>query len=99
LGKDADDNGCKDLERRILGPQPPEEVQEKAKRELSAFPSSRHSHRKRGAPFLREWLAASLVRAERGEQGHFPSRGILDEDHFGLKKAKERTSNSSPCAS
>ncbi|MCX7025360.1 MAG: endopeptidase La [Spirochaetes bacterium] len=92
LGKDDEFNEVKDLETRIAADSPPAEVLEKARRELSRLSKLQALSPEAGV--LRtycEWIA-DLPWSARTESNHDIAfaRKVLDEDHYGLKKAKER---------
>lgn len=92
LGKETEENELVELEKRIEARQPPAEVLEKAKKELGRLGKLQPMSPESGV--LRtycEWIAdlpwsnKNLDAKDLSE-----ARAILDEDHYGLKKAKER---------
>ncbi len=92
LGKDVDENEYAELERRIEEKTPPKEVLDKAKKELARLVKLQPMSPEAG--ILRtycEWLADlpwSPKKLDLTEINR--ARAILDEDHYGMKKAKER---------
>ncbi len=92
LGRDGEENEGGELEKRLAARRPPEEVMEKAKKELARLAKLQAFSPEAGV--LRtyvEWLA-DLPWSERSEENRDIelARKILDEDHYGLKKPKER---------
>jgi ATP-dependent Lon protease len=92
LGRDSEENEGAELERRLAARKPPEEVLEKAKKELARLAKLQAFSPEAGV--LRaycEWLA-DLPWSERSEENRDIALAgkILDEDHYGLKKPKER---------
>ena len=92
LGKDDEVNEIKELENRIAVKLPPQEVLEKARRELSRLSKLQALSPEAGV--LRtycEWIADLpwSTKSESNKDIAF-ARKVLDEDHYGLKKAKER---------
>jgi ATP-dependent Lon protease len=93
LGKDEEDaTGVRELRKRIEEKKPGEEVWEKCDKELSRL--SRLQPMSPESGVLRtylEWIA-DLPWSETSEDNHdiVLAETILDEDHYDLKKAKER---------
>jgi ATP-dependent Lon protease len=92
LGREGEENEGAEIERRLLAKGPPEEVIEKARKELGRLGKLQALSPEAGV--LRtycEWLA-DLPWSERTEESKDieAARAILDRDHFGLKKPKER---------
>ncbi len=92
LGKDDEYNEVKELGARIEALAPPAEVLEKAKRELGRLAKLQALSPEAGV--LRtycEWIA-DLPWGKRTESNRDIAfaKQALDEDHYGLKKAKER---------
>ncbi len=92
LGRDGEESEQADLERQILAKNPPEEVLAKARKELGRLSKLQPLSPEAGV--LRtycEWLA-DLPWSAKTEDNHDLARAriILDEDHYGMKKAKER---------
>ena len=92
LGKDKSEDEFALMEKRIMEKNPPEEVREKARKEIVKLrklqPFSPEAGVLRG--YL-EWIADlpwSGFSADSG--GLAEAERILDEDHFGMKKAKDR---------
>ena len=92
LGKDKIEDEFAILEKRIAEKNPPEEVTEKAGKEITRLrklqPLSPEAGVLRG--YL-EWIADlpwSSFSIDSGDLGE--AEKILDEDHFGMKKAKDR---------
>jgi ATP-dependent Lon protease len=92
LGKDTEENELVDLEKRIEARQPPAEVLEKAKKELGRLGKLQPMSPESGV--LRtycEWIAdLPWANKKLDAKDLAEARAILDEDHYGLKKAKER---------
>jgi ATP-dependent Lon protease len=92
LGKDPEQNENAELEKRIADRNPPTEVMEKANKELAKLAKLQALSPEAGV--IRaycEWLA-ELPWTPRAAEGKSlaEARAILDEDHYGMKKAKER---------
>ena len=92
LGKEGDESEVKELERAILAKNPPAEVVEKARKELARLGKLQAFSPEAGV--LRvycEWLA-DLPWSTRTEDHRDIERArkVLDEDHFGMEKPKER---------
>jgi ATP-dependent Lon protease len=92
LGKDTEENELVELQRRIEERQPPAEVLEKAKKELGRLGKLQPMSPESGV--LRtycEWIA-DLPWSDKNLDAKdlAEARAILDEDHYGLRKAKER---------
>jgi ATP-dependent Lon protease len=92
LGKDPEQNENAELEKRIADRNPPTEVMEKASKELAKLAKLQALSPEAGV--IRaycEWLA-ELPWTPRAAEGKSlaEARAILDEDHYGMKKAKER---------
>ncbi|MDA8426317.1 MAG: LON peptidase substrate-binding domain-containing protein, partial [Treponema sp.] len=92
LGRDGDESEIKELERALLAKSPPPEVAEKAKRELSRLGKLQPFSPEAGV--LRvycEWLADLPWSAKSSDNRDIErARRTLDEDHYGMKKPKER---------
>jgi len=92
LGKDGEENEQAELLSRIEAKGPPEEVVAKAKKELSRLAKLQALSPEAGV--IRgycEWLADLPWSARRLDSRDLDAaRDILDEDHYGIKKAKER---------
>ena len=91
LGKGEDGEGA-ELEKAILAKNPPPEVLAKAKKELSRLGKLQALSPEAGVlRYYCEWLA-DLPWSNRSEENRDLDRAaqILDEDHFGMEKAKER---------
>jgi len=92
LGKDGDEGEIKELERTLLAKSPPAEVAEKAKRELTRLGKLQSFSPEAGV--LRvycEWLADLPWSARSADNRDIErARRILDEDHYGMEKPKER---------
>ena len=92
LGKDTEENELVELQRRIESRDPPTEVMEKAKKELGRLGKLQPMSPESGV--LRtycEWIADlpwSIKNLNAKDLSE--ARAILDEDHYGLRKAKER---------
>ncbi|MBN1520758.1 MAG: endopeptidase La [Spirochaetales bacterium] len=92
LGKEPDQNENAELEKRLEAKGPPAEVMDKARRELAKLAKLQAMSPEAGV--IRaycEWLADLPWRPKPAD--HLPldkARDILDEDHYGMKKAKER---------
>ena len=92
LGKDKSEDEFELLEKRIAEKNPPAEVKEKTQKEIKKLrklqPLSPEAGVSRG--YL-EWIADlpwSDFSVDSGDLGE--AERILDEDHFGMKKAKDR---------
>jgi ATP-dependent Lon protease len=92
LGKDTEENELVELQRRIEERQPPAEVLEKAKKELGRLGKLQPMSPESGV--LRtycEWIAdLPWSNKNLNAKDLAEARAILDEDHYGLRKAKER---------
>ncbi|MBN1242419.1 MAG: endopeptidase La [Spirochaetales bacterium] len=93
LGKESgDESETKELERRILERQPPAEVLEKARKELGRLSKLQAFSPEAGV--LRaycEWIADLPWSGKTSENRDIAlARAALDEDHYGMEKAKER---------
>lgn len=92
LGKNGEETDSADLEKQILAKNPPEEVQAKARKELTRLAKLQPLSPEAGV--LRtycEWLADLPWSAKTVDNPDIArARKILDEDHYGMKKAKER---------
>jgi len=93
LGTETEDpNGVKELEGKLQAKELPQEVREKCQKELARLgrmqPVSPESAVLR--TYL-EWIQ-DLPWSERSEENHDieQARRVLDQDHYNLKKAKER---------
>ncbi len=92
LGRGDEEPESKELERTLLAKNPPEEVLEKARRELNRLAKLQPFSPEAGV--LRvycEWLA-DLPWSTRSldNKDIARARRILDEDHYGMEKPKER---------
>jgi len=92
LGRDDEISETKELENLLLSRNPPQEVVDKAKRELSRLAKLQPFSPEAGV--LRvycEWLA-DLPWSARSQDNHDISlaRKVLDEDHYGMEKPKAR---------
>ncbi|MDR2194705.1 MAG: endopeptidase La [Treponema sp.] len=92
LGKDTDSDEFTDLERAIESRNPGEEVLAKARKELDRLRKLQPLSPESGVirTYL-EWLADipwTEVSDDAGDLAH--AEKILDEDHYAMKKAKER---------
>jgi ATP-dependent Lon protease len=93
LGKDDEDaSGARELKERIEAREPPTEVWEKSEKEIARL--SRLQPMSPESGVLRtylEWIA-DLPWSNNSEDNHdiLLAEKILDEDHYDLKKAKER---------
>ncbi len=90
--EDNDPTGSKELEKRISGSNPPEEILNKARKELKRL--SRLQPMSPESGVLRtylEWIA-DLPWSTRSSDNRDIDRAaeILDEDHYNMKKPKER---------
>ena len=92
LGKDTEESEVKGLERSLLEKSPPKEVVEKAQRELSRLGKLQPFSPEAGV--LRvycEWLADLPWSAKSQDNRDLErARRVLDEDHYGMEKPKER---------
>ena len=92
LGRDGEESEQAELEKQILAKSPPEEVVAKARKELGRLQKLQPLSPEAGV--LRtycEWIADlpwSAVTQDNRDLDR--ARCILDEDHYGMKKAKER---------
>jgi len=92
LGRDVEDSEVKELERSLLAKNPPDDVVAKAKRELSRLGKLQPLSPEAGV--LRvycEWLA-DLPWSTKSQDNKdlAKAKAILDEDHYGMEKPKER---------
>ncbi len=92
LGREGEENELEELSKRIAERNPPEEVSEKTKRELGRLGKLQPMSPEAG--ILRtycEWIA-DLPWSEKTQENRDleQARAILDQDHFGMKKVKER---------
>ncbi|HRY54336.1 MAG TPA: endopeptidase La [Spirochaetia bacterium] len=92
LGKEGEESEAKELERALVAKKPPEEVLAKARRELGRLAKLQPFSPEAGV--LRvycEWLA-DLPWSERSQDNRDLERAkaVLDEDHYGMRKPKER---------
>ncbi|MBL8966633.1 MAG: endopeptidase La [Spirochaetaceae bacterium] len=92
LGRDGEESETKELERALLAKSPPKEVADKAKRELSRLGKLQPFSPEAGV--LRvycEWLADLPWSARSLDNKDIArARRVLDEDHYGMEKVKER---------
>lgn len=92
LGHEEDENEQAELLKRVESRNPPAEVLEKAKKELARLSKLQALSPEAGV--IRgycEWLADLPWSARTLDSGDLSSaKAILDEDHYGLRKAKER---------
>jgi ATP-dependent Lon protease len=92
LGKDGEDSEVKELERALLAKEPPQEVIDKARKELSRLGKLQPFSPEAGV--LRvycEWLADLPWSTKSSDDRDITkARRVLDEDHFGMEKPKER---------
>lgn len=92
LGRDGEENDSAELLARIESKSPPEEVAAKARKELARLGKLQALSPEAGV--IRgycEWLADLPWAARRLDSKDLDAaRAILDEDHYGIKKAKER---------
>lgn len=92
LGKEGDEGEQAELERQILAKSPPEEVVAKARKELGRLQKLQALSPEAGV--LRtycEWIADLPWSAKTSDNRDLArAREILEEDHYGMKKAKER---------
>jgi len=92
LGHDEDDNENEELLRRIEAKSPPAEVLEKAKKEITRLSKLQALSPEAGV--IRgycEWLADLPWSAKKIDSKDLAAaRRTLDDDHYGMKKAKER---------
>ncbi len=92
LGKEGEESEQAELERQILSKSPPEEVVAKARKELARLQKLQPLSPEAGV--LRtycEWIAdLPWSAATQDNRDLDRARAILDEDHYGMKKAKER---------
>jgi ATP-dependent Lon protease len=92
LGKDDEASETKELEKTLLSKNPPQEVIDKARRELSRLAKLQPFSPEAGV--LRvycEWLA-DLPWSVKSQDNKDISlaRAVLDEDHYGMEKPKAR---------
>ncbi|HAW85045.1 MAG TPA: endopeptidase La, partial [Spirochaetaceae bacterium] len=92
LGREGDDNEAAELQQRLEAKSPPAEVQERFNKELARIAKLQPMSPESGV--LRaycEWLV-DLPWSPRQLERHGlnQARAILNEDHYGMKKAKER---------
>lgn len=92
LGKDGEENEFSDLLARIEAKNPPEEVLARAKKEIARLSKLQNLSPEAGV--IRtycEWLADLPWSEKRINTNSLKdAKCMLDEDHYGLKKAKER---------
>jgi len=92
LGKDEEDNENTELLQRIESKQPPQEVVEKARKEIARLSKLQTMSPEAGV--IRgycEWIADLPWAARKIDSRDLSAaRQALDEDHYGMKKAKER---------
>jgi ATP-dependent Lon protease len=92
LGRDDEESETKELEKTLLSKEPPEEVMEKARRELSRLAKLQPFSPEAGV--LRvycEWLADLPWSAKSQDNRDIEyARTVLDEDHYGMEKPKAR---------
>jgi ATP-dependent Lon protease len=92
LGHDEDDNENEELLHRIEAKNPPVEVMEKAKKEIARLSKLQALSPEAGV--IRgycEWLADLPWSAKKIDAKDLSAaRKTLDDDHYGMKKAKER---------
>ena len=92
LGRDDEVSETKELENLLLSKQPPQEVIDKAKRELSRLGKLQPFSPEAGV--LRvycEWLADLPWSAKSQDNRDISlARKVLDEDHYGMEKPKAR---------
>ncbi len=92
LGKEGDEGEQAELEKQILSKSPPEEVVAKARKELARLQKLQPLSPEAGV--LRtycEWLADLPWSAKTQDNRDLDlARSVLDEDHYGMRKAKER---------
>lgn len=92
LGREADEGEHTELEKRIEGKNPPEEVMAKARKELGRLSKLQAMSPEAGV--IRaycEWMADLPWQPKPCDAVSLEeARIILDADHYGMKKAKER---------
>ena len=92
LGREGEESETKELERTILAKSPPQEVLDKVRKELSRLGKLQAFSPEAGV--LRaycEWIAdLPWSHATEDDRVIERARRILDEDHFGMEKPKER---------
>lgn len=92
LGRDDDENEYAELLRRIEEKHPPEEVTQKARKELAKLAKLQALSPEAGV--IRgycEWLADLPWSARKTDAKDLAAaRAALDADHYGMKKVKER---------
>ncbi|HUX40835.1 MAG TPA: endopeptidase La [Rectinemataceae bacterium] len=92
LGKEGDESESVELEKAIVAKNPPPEVLAKAKKELARLAKLQAFSPEAGVlRYYCEWLA-DLPWSTRSEENRDLEQAarILDEDHFGMEKTKER---------
>ncbi len=92
LGKDGDESESAELEKAIIGKNPPPEVLAKAKKELARLGKLQAFSPEAGVlRYYCEWLADLpwSTRSPENRDIELAAR-VLDEDHFGMEKTKER---------
>jgi len=92
LGKEGDEPETAELERAIAAKNPPPEVLAKARKELARLGKLQPFSPEAGVlRYYCEWIA-DLPWAVRSAENHDLdlAASILDEDHFGMEKTKER---------
>jgi ATP-dependent Lon protease len=92
LGRDDEESETQELERNLLAKAPPQEVLDKAKRELSRLAKLQPFSPEAGV--LRvycEWLAdLPWSKKSQDNKDLKLARQVLDEDHYGMEKPKAR---------
>jgi len=92
LGRENDDNEYAELQQRLEEKQAPQDVLDRSKKELARLSKLQALSPEAGV--IRsycEWLADLPWSAKPPQLRDLKAaRAILDEDHFGMKKAKER---------
>ena len=92
LGRDDEESETKELEKALAAKNPPQEVIDKAKRELSRLGKLQPFSPEAGV--LRvycEWLADLPWSAKSQDNKDIAlARKVLDEDHYGMEKPKAR---------
>ncbi len=92
LGRDDEESETKELERNLRAKDPPQEILDKAKRELSRLAKLQPFSPEAGV--LRvycEWLAdLAWSNKSLDNRDIAKAREVLDEDHYGMKKPKAR---------
>jgi ATP-dependent Lon protease len=92
LGRDDEESETKELEKNLRAKEPPQEILDKAKRELSRLAKLQPFSPEAGV--LRvycEWLA-DLPWSNKSPDNRdiMRAREVLDEDHYGMQKPKAR---------